>query len=503
MQKFEKFYFENYEFDLKTFKAKFFYSFDKKEKFVEEIDFESEDFVKKKNLDIKIIESLLFHLFIALWISYYKLYPNTKIILEKWYLDSKQIKFWKKFYLNGLWEFLYVNKLDPKIIFKEIIQVDKVDNLEKKPVYFELENNFLIPIWWWKDSIVSIELIRQMWKKFNTFVFWKMDSIKENCIKKTWVKNLFITRKLSPNLFKLNKKGYYNWHVPITGIITFVLEVVAYLYDYKYLVLSNEKSANFWNTFYKWIEINHQYSKSLEFEKDLSVYVEKYLNPEVKYFSLLRWMYEYKIAELFTNFWKNYFEVFSSCNNNFKILTSAKSSALKWDRVEQKNIWCNNCPKCAFVYSILSWFLSRQELSTIFKEELYNKKNLIDIFEELVWISWHKPLECVWESGEVILWIWKYYKKNNSLSQISSLIGEGVEQKNNLKQKEKFLQIFEQKVIWRLCEDFVKIWKIKNNFKNCQDFLENYFSNLEKKLLEISNEDFIPKEVKRELKKII
>jgi hypothetical protein len=66
MQKFEKFYFENYEFDLETFKAKFFYSFDKKEKFVEEINFESEDFVKKKKLDIKIIESLLFHLFIAL-----------------------------------------------------------------------------------------------------------------------------------------------------------------------------------------------------------------------------------------------------------------------------------------------------------------------------------------------------------------------------------------------------------------------------------------------------
>jgi hypothetical protein len=66
MQKFEKFYFENYEFDLKNFIAKFYYSFDKKEKFVEEINFESEDFVKKKKLDIKIIESLIFHLFIAL-----------------------------------------------------------------------------------------------------------------------------------------------------------------------------------------------------------------------------------------------------------------------------------------------------------------------------------------------------------------------------------------------------------------------------------------------------
>ncbi len=483
MQEFKNFYFEDYEFDLKNFVAKFYYSFDKWEKFVEEINFESEDFVKKRKLDIKIIESLLFHLFIALWISYYKLYPKVTIILERWYLNNDQIKFWKKFYLNGLGEFLYVNKLDPNIIFSEIKQVDNIDNQvdknEKWPVYYDVQDKYLVPIWWGKDSIVSIELLRQAWKKIDTFVFWKMDNIKQNCIDIVGSKNLFVLRKLSPNLFELNKKWYYNGHVPITGIITFVLEVVAYLYDYKYLVLSNEKSANFWNTIYEWIEINHQYSKSLEFEKDLKDYVWKYMNPEVKYFSLLRGMYEYKIWELFAKLGKNYFEVFSSCNNNFKINNFSEKN--------KKNIWCNDCSKCGFVYSILSWFLSRQELSTIFKEDLYNKENLIDTFEELAWISWHKPLECVWESSEVILGIWKYYKKS---------------EKENIK-KEKFLEIFEQKVIKKLCEDFVKIWKEKNIFKNCQEFLEDYFWKIENSLLKISDDDLIPEEVKKEVLKNI
>ena len=471
MKKFEKFYFEKYEFNIKTFKAKFYYSFDKQEKFIEEIDFESEDFVKKKKLDLKIIESLLFHLFIALWISYYKLYPKVKIILETWYLEKEQIKFWKKFYLNWLWEFLYINKLSTKNIFSDIIQKNEVDK-NKKNVYFEVWEKFLVPIWWWKDSIVSIELLKKYSKNFDTFVFWKIDNIKQNCIKKTNTKNLLVKRKLSENLFRLNKLGYYNWHVPITWIIAFVLEVVAYLYDYKYLVLSNEKSANFWNTFYDWIEINHQYSKSLEFEKDLDNYVKKYLNPEVKFFSLLRWMYEYKIAELFSKYWKKYFQEFSSCNNNFKINTKEKNL---WQK-----IWCNNCPKCAFVYSILSWFLSRQELSTIFKEELYDKENLIDTFRELSWISWHKPLECVWESREVILWIYKYYKNFK---------------KQNLKLP-KFLKIFEKEVIWRLCEE---MWR------NCEENwqLEKYFSNLEKELLKISGDTLIPKKIEEEIIKKI
>jgi hypothetical protein len=63
-------------------------------------------------------------------------------------------------------------------------------------------------------------------------------------------------------------------------------------------------------------------------------------------------MYEYKIAELFAKLAKKYFKVFSSCNNNFKINTSPQPSPTG-EGVRQK-IWCNNCSKCAFVYSVLS-----------------------------------------------------------------------------------------------------------------------------------------------------
>jgi hypothetical protein len=45
----------------------------------------------------------------------------------------------------------------------------------------------------------------------------------------------------------------------------------------------------------------------------------------------------------------------------------------------------------------------------------------------------------------------------------------------------------------------VKISKKENNLNNCQVFLEKYFSDLEKKLLKISDNDLIPEEVKKEV----
>ena len=51
-------------------------------------------------------------------------------------------------------------------------------------------------------------------------------------------------RTMDPQLFAMNEEGYYNGHVPISGMIAFVLVTAAYLYDYKYIIMSNEKSAN-------------------------------------------------------------------------------------------------------------------------------------------------------------------------------------------------------------------------------------------------------------------
>jgi hypothetical protein len=201
MREFSKFIFESFSFNEESLKASFFYSFDDwSEIFEEIIDFGSDKFILVENqLNNKIIlNNFLFNLHIALWISYYKLFPTKILEIKSGFLNEEQIIFWKKFYKNWLWEFFIKNDID----FRELINfknIWKVPDLEKINIindYINSKNiNNNIPpfkgalgganllLWWgWKDSIASFSILNSpsIWKRegvrgwvdFDLFVFW-------------------------------------------------------------------------------------------------------------------------------------------------------------------------------------------------------------------------------------------------------------------------------------------------------------------------------------------
>ena len=120
------------------------------------------------------------------------------------------------------------------------------------------------------------------------------------------------------------------------------------------------------------------------------------MSKKFQYFSLLRGMYEYKIASIFAQK-KEFFSLFSSCNTNFKILEKNKKSQL----------WCNQCPKCVFVFLILSNFLEIEEMIRIFGENLFERRDLESVFAELIGEQKHKPFECVGTLEESFLAMYK------------------------------------------------------------------------------------------------
>jgi hypothetical protein len=65
-----------------------------------------------------------------------------------------------------------------------------------------------------------------------------------------------------------------NGHTPFNALLAFLTYLVAYLGNKKYIVLSNESSANESNV--RGLKVNHQYSKSFEFENDFNEYTKKY-----------------------------------------------------------------------------------------------------------------------------------------------------------------------------------------------------------------------------------
>jgi hypothetical protein len=147
--------------------------------------------------------------------------------------------------------------------------------------------------------------------------------------------------------------------------------------------MSNEKSANEGNVEYLGEQINHQWSKSAEFETAFNAYVDKYINKHLTYFSKLREMTELEIVEEFAKL-PQYFESATSCNSNWKI-----------SREHQSMKWCGTCPKCTFVFALMAAHLSKDIVVKMFGGNVFDDESTIPLFQQLLGLEGFKPFECV------------------------------------------------------------------------------------------------------------
>ena len=364
-------------FDKKTYIATFVFSFDDEIFFTESIDF-SQTKIAWRKVETDTMDMLLFHLSIALWVSYYKLFPTKTIDVKHGTLDTSQQAFWHDFYIQGLGEFFYTNKID----FNDLAHFTSSSKHTHVAATYPLGDTYLVPIGGGKDSCVSIELLRQKNKDITLYTNGKDYEIHKWVAEIAWYKRILTKRTIDPLLIQMTEQWYYNGHVPITGIISFISLIVSYLYDFKHIVFSNERSADFGNTVRHGIEINHQWSKSEAFERAFQAYTQTYIHPEVSYNSILRPWYELRIAKEFAQH-KKYFPAFSSCNRNFHIT---------WSRTDKR---CNTCPKCLFTYMILRPYITTSDIQKIWWKELYDNKELLSSFQELWGVQGIKPFECV------------------------------------------------------------------------------------------------------------
>lgn len=394
----KSFIFESYSFDQRTKMATFCYSFDQKINFKEVLDFS----VCKPNwnqINRKLLDRALFNLHLAIGIGYYKAYCPKKIEIKSGSLNKEQAKFWNKLYEHGLGEFFYKNQID----FRHLIKFPYQEK-EIKPLETKFKNRCLLPIGGGKDSCLSAERLKELGYSFH-LISLRDSKIQQDTAKIIGAPRLIIKREIDSLLFELNKEGAYNGHVPISAIYSWTCVVAAILGDFQEIIFSNEHSANFGNVKYLDTEINHQYSKSFEFETDLANYIHSFLTPNLQYFSLLRPYSELRIARDFSRYQK-YFTSFSSCNKNFKINGA----------IDER--WCGTCAKCLFSFAIFAAWNNQKTLTEIFGKNLLNDKNLLPLFQELWGQKAFKPFDCVGTPEEVcaaFVLICKNKSWNNSI----------------------------------------------------------------------------------------
>ena len=319
------------------------------------------------------------NLHLILGISYYKMHCSKKIAVP-YSLTHEQAQFWNTVYTKGLGEFFYKNKID----FRNLIDFPYLNKPSIQPRQLDKakKNRFLVGIGGGKDSIVAIELLKKENKQIDGLILETGTSlIQQNVAKVAEINYLVIKRRLDEKLLKYSK-NVFNGHVPFSAIFAFVALLISVIYDYSFIVTANEKSSSFGNINYLGNEINHQWSKSEEFENLFKEYVRKFITTNVNYYSILRKYSELEITQMFVKFDK-YFPVFSSCNKNFRI--SQKS----------ERRWCGVCPKCAFVFIMLSSQLPKEKVIFIFDKNMLNDKNLTALYIDLIGKGSMKPFECV------------------------------------------------------------------------------------------------------------
>ena len=329
------------------------------------------------------LETCIRHLHLAAGVSYYKAYAPADIHIENNSLSESEAHFFEKFYLKGLGEFAYKNQLD----LHDQIHFPFVKRLTTQSADWRLRKRTAVPIGGGKDSIVTLEALKQAGEDLILFSLGHASPIK-NTIQVSGLPAIYVTRQMSANLFALNKTGALNGHVPVTGILSFVLAAAAVLYDFNLIAMSNEHSANSGNLVLNGVEINHQYSKSFEFEQDFSKHVTTHMLKNLGYFSFLRPLSEIAIASLFAKL-QQYHGVFTSCNKAFSIQEQNRSTG-----------WCCTCPKCRFVYLALAPFMEKPQLIQIFGKNLLDDATQETGYLELLGLQGYKPFECVGEIKE-------------------------------------------------------------------------------------------------------
>lgn len=368
-------------FDASSGEAQLRYAFDDGAELIERIVFPAAPALDPAHRSAFDAALKLLHLIAG--VSYFKAGVPAEIRIENYVIDRATADLLDELYLQGLGEFAYQNKLDlrGKIHFP----VDAENTTAA--VSCNLPRRSLVPIGGGKDSLVSVELLKQFGEPA-TAVWVGNSALIAACAQATGLPMLNIQRQIAPELFELNRQGAWNGHIPVTAINSAILVVAAILYGFDAIVFSNEHSASSATLEYDGQAINHQWSKSFTFERRLHVYLQSHVAADLDYFSLLRPLSELAVTKRFSQLMQ-YHALFSSCNRNFRILGTRPA-----DR------WCGQCPKCHFVFLALAPFCTKPQLMQIFGRNLLDEESQTAGFDALLEYRQHKPFECVGEGRE-------------------------------------------------------------------------------------------------------
>ncbi|MDQ3008851.1 MAG: hypothetical protein M3Q81_04630 [bacterium] len=378
-------------------------------------------------LDARVLDTLVFQVGMAELFSYWKTACPPEIVIAAGDLTADQVDFWQNLLIQGMGEFFFTNEIDfTAAEFVKWVTVSPKNTLPQtinEPIFgSELPRSIFIPLGGGKDSIVTLKLLQQLQDSLGlsqlqlaTLNLNPTLAAKE-VAQSSLLPNVTLHRHIDPLLLELNQQGYLNGHTPFSALMAFISVLAAWVYGYEAIAVSNEQSSNEGNVIFHGHEINHQYSKSYDFETKFQRYIS-HISPQLPYyFSFVRPLYELEIAGLFAAVTQETPELqltFRSCNRGSKA-----------------NLWCGECSKCLFAALILTPSLGSARVTEMFGQDILDNESLLPIALELLGKAKQKPLDCVGTHEESVVATWlclqKYRSENKDLPALLRLLDDSV-----------------------------------------------------------------------------
>ncbi len=332
-------------------------------------------------------------------LSYWKISCAPDFHVQAGLLPAAAWPFWEKLVWNGLGEFRYRNGIATErpdfvrfhggrgeLLFSGT-GAEGGPAAERAGLWTGSDfpaSGRLIPVGGGKDSVLSLCLLEEL--KDERSYLYCINGLPAalRCMERAAYpkeRRIVVQRSLDPRMLELNREGYLNGHTPFSALVAFSALLVAEIYGLRDIVLSNEASAN--ESSVHGSDINHQYSKSLEFEADFSRYCRQVLGRGQRYFSLLRPLSEYAIINGFVRR-PEFLPDFCSCNLGGK-----------------EGRWCGHCAKCLFIALMLLPYYGVQGTEEILGAPIFSDPQMLPHALDLLGCTEAKPFECVGTVGEL------------------------------------------------------------------------------------------------------
>ncbi|RFU23264.1 hypothetical protein [Geodermatophilus marinus] len=311
--------------------------------------------------------------------SYYKLRAPGRVTVTR-PLTEAQLAVAEAAYTHGLGEFAAVNRLP----VPHEVAVDAETRDDVLPGAAPGGSGALLPVGGGKDSALALVVVTPA-----TALAVNPTDAQRAVTAAAGVPLLGVRRRLDPLLAERTRAGGLNGHVPVTAINSAISTLVAVLGGFDPVVFANERSADEETLEVAGARVNHQYSKSYEFER---LFAAAAAEVGVGYFSLTRQLSELATVAAVAALPDLRGEILS-CNRSY---TQRHMGLAGGGPAEQR--WCLHCDKCLFTFLCFAVFLPPAEAVAVFGGNPLEDLSLADGFRVL-WAT-EKPFDCVGERAE-------------------------------------------------------------------------------------------------------